>query len=107
VRKGKQSGFRLDLYFNSKLDYGQMIVFIHNRTQMPATVYNKGYFVSAGATNYFSVKRNMVKKLENPYNDCYKNVSHQTSFNKTVIDYFKKKNILFTLKMNVLTCAEI
>jgi hypothetical protein len=106
VRKGKQSGFRLDLYFDSKLDYGEMIVFIHNRTQMPATVFNKGYCISAGATNYFSVKRNMVKKLENPYNDCYKNVS-QTSFNKTIIDFFKKKNIVYSQNECIDMCRNL
>jgi hypothetical protein len=96
-RKGRQSGFQLDFYFDSKRDYGEMIVFIHNHTQMPLTVYNKGYVISAGCRNYFDVERKIVHKLENPYNDCYKNVS-ESPFDKTIIDFIRKKYKAYTQK---------
>ncbi len=96
-RKGRQSGFQLNFYFDSKRDYGEMIVFIHNHTQMPLTVYNKGYVISAGCRNYFDVERKIVKKLENPYNNCYKNVS-ESLFDKTIIDFIRSKNKAYTQK---------
>jgi len=105
-RKGRQSGFQLDFYFDSKRDYGEMIVFIHNHTQMPLTVYNKGYVISAGCYNHFDVERKNIQKLENPYNDCYKNVS-ESPFKKTIIDFIRNKNKAYTQKECLELCRNL
>ena len=87
---GFYDGFRFELYSNTTQDYGQLIVYIHNHTETPVTLDNKGFFISSGSYNYFRFNRLYDQKLEIPYNDCYKNVS-ESMFNKTIINTLKKQ----------------
>jgi hypothetical protein len=81
---GLNEGFLLNLYFNSTLDEVSLVIYIHNHTQMPATIYHKGHFFQSGSFNYFKVKRTYDQKLELPYNICYKNVSKSEYHNQTI-----------------------
>ncbi len=80
VRKsGLYNSFNLNFYYNNlqseSLDLTDLMIYIHNHTHMPATIYKKGDFIQSGKFNYFKIKRIYDQKLELPYNDCNKNVS--------------------------------
>ena len=83
---GYDDGLVIDFYSNTKYDFGSLKILIHNHSQTPATISNRGYRVSAGTYNYFILNRNSIQRLEQPYNNCYKNIS-QFRFNKTIINY--------------------
>jgi len=105
-KSGYDDGLILNFYLNTSLDYGELYISIHNHTKMPETIYNKGYFISSGCKNYFSIKRIKDEKLEQPYNDCYKNVS-QSNFNQTIINYLKSKNYAYNQKDCVSLCKNL
>ncbi len=73
---------------------------------MPETIYNGGYFISSGRKNYLSIKRIKDVKLEQPYNDCYKNVS-QYNFDQTIINYLKSKNYAYNQKDCISLCKHL
>ena len=82
----------MNLFVNSSNDYfGQYIVHIHNQTRIPNSLYNKGYFISTGVYNYFTLKRVYEQKLGEPYNQCLKDPDSFT-YNKTLINFFKQIN---------------
>jgi hypothetical protein len=88
---GLSEGFWLNLYFNASFDEVSLIIYIHNHTQAPATIYNKARFIEPGSFNYFRIKRTYDQKLELPYNNCYKNVSKSEYHNQTIINYLIEK----------------
>jgi hypothetical protein len=73
---------------------------------MPETIYNGGYFLSSGRKNYLSIIRIKDVKLEQPYNDCYKDVS-QSNFNQTIINYLKSKNYAYNQKVCISLCKNL
>jgi hypothetical protein len=87
---GRNEGFWLNLYYNSTFDENSLVIYIHNHTQMQASIYNKGYFIEPGSFNYFRIKRTYDQKLELPYNNCFKNVS-KSHYNQTIINYLIEK----------------
>ncbi len=102
---GRDVGLIIYFYSNTSLEYGELIVSIHNHTQIPKTIYNKGIWISAGSVNSFIVNRIYDQKLEHPYNDCYKNVSLSDSqFNKTIIEFILSRNRIYTQKECVSLC---
>jgi len=108
-KKLKTSGLDDGLWLavNTKSNVSEpLMVYIHNHTQMPATIYNKGHFISKGLNNYLMIKRIYDQKLESPYNDCFKDVS-QYSFNKTIINFLKSKNRDYTQKECYYLCRNL
>jgi hypothetical protein len=97
VRKsGLDDGFWINIYYNRNktIELTDLMIYIYNYTQMPATIYKKGDFIQSGKFNYFKIKRIYDQKLEIPYNDCYKNVS-KSDYNQTIINYMianKRRN---------------
>jgi hypothetical protein len=111
IKYSKSSGFDdgLELRFYSKTDddFGSLKILIHNHSQTPATIYNKGFSVSAGTYNYFILNRNLIQRLEQPYNDCYKNLS-QFKLNKTIINYMlNKMNWIYTQSECIRLCKNL
>jgi len=113
---GYFDGLILHFYLNTSSDFGSIIVYFHNHTFKPATIGYRGYLISSGSFNYFKVKRIFDQKLEYPYNDCFKNVSllllinDSTVFlsnNKTLIDYFNRKNWTYTQKECLNLCRNL
>ncbi len=96
----------ISFYSNTSLDYGDLYISIHNHTKISKTIYNKGYFISSGCNNYFILKRIKDEKLEQPYNDCYKDVS-QSNFNQTIINYLKSKNYAYNQKDCISLCKRL
>lgn len=101
IKYSKTSGFDAAFYFrfysDTVLDYGELLVYIHNRTQIVSTIKGKAFKVTAGAFNVFSIKRICDQKLGYPFNDCFKNVSLFT-FNTTFIDFISSQNREYTQK---------
>jgi len=106
----KKSGFYDGLIFeiksNSKIDYSQLLIFIHNHTQTLPTIHNRGVWITPGSENYFVINRVYDEKLGQPYNNCFKNVS-KSSFNKTIIDYMKSINYKYTQKECIQSCRSL
>jgi hypothetical protein len=88
---GDSTGFLLELIAPSSKDYSRLKVFIHNQTLNPESIYNKGFYISSGSKNYFSVKRIFNKKISQPDNECLVNV-FMFQNNRTIIEYMKERN---------------
>ncbi len=107
-RSGNFDGFSMSFYSNTSKDYGSVVVSIHNRTQIPSSIFNQETYVSAGSYNFFIIKRIYDQKLDHPYNDCYKNVSLSVIHNKTLINYIKNKtNWEYTQNKCILLCKNL
>jgi hypothetical protein len=105
---GLNEGFWLNLYYNSTSDDLSIVIYIHNHTQMPTTIYNKARFIQPGSFNYFNIKRIYDQKLELPYNNCYKNVSKSEYHNQTIIDYLNnEKKREYTQKECLYLCRNL
>ena len=89
--------YALDIKLYSKPlgDFEQLLIYIHNQTMTPLTIFNKGFFITSGSTNYFLIKRFFEQKLPHPYNDCYEDLS-LFPLNKTLIQFIQSKNITYT-----------
>lgn len=105
-KAGYDDGFILEFYSATKHDYGQIYVYIHNHTQNPATIFNKGYWIRAGTDTYFILKRVFDQRLEKPFNNCFKNVSH-SPFNQTIINYMNKKEWEYNQRECVSICRNL
>jgi len=94
---GYDSAFYMRFYSDTILDYGELLVYIHNHTQIVSTIKGKASKITSGAFNIFSIKRIFDQKLEYPFNNCYKNVSLYP-FNKTFINLISSQNREYTRK---------
>jgi len=105
---GLDDGFWLDIRSKSESESDSLVVFIHNYTQIPATIYNRGRFISNDSNNYLIIKRIYEQKLELPYNDCYKNISQFLFlYNQTIIDYIKSKKREYSQKECIYLCRNL
>jgi len=109
IRSGVDDGFWLNFYFNTTFDYSLTIFYIHNNTEKPDTINRKGFYVSPGSYNFFTVKRIMDQKLELPYNDCFRNVSESESknYNQTIINLMNEKNTEYSQKECLYKCVNL
>jgi len=64
LRPGLDDGFFLNYYFNTTFDSSSPIIYIHNKTERPETIFRKGLYFSAGSLNYIRIKRTHDLKLE-------------------------------------------
>jgi hypothetical protein len=106
IQKSKRSGYDDGFKLIYKSDANSLIVTIYNQTQNPSTIFNKGYYISTGTQNYLRIKRIYDTKLENPYNDCLKDVSEFTK-NKSIIDYMERKNWQYSEKECIRICENL
>ncbi len=89
---GLNFGFTFEFYIQTNNDYDRLKVFIHDQKFQPSTIANKGHFISPGVFNYFSLDRVKSERLEEPYNDCIKDV-YSFKKNRTLINYLKENSI--------------
>jgi len=96
TKSGKTNGLKINLKFQfpSDYDYGDLLVFIHNKSSPPFSINDGGIWISTGSLNYFEINRIFYSKLSSPYNDCLKNVSLFKS-NKELINYILRSNRLY------------
>ena len=106
-KSGLNDGLRLEFYVNTSYDYGSLKILFHNYTQITPTIYNKGTYISTGYYNTFILKRIHDQKLEQPYNNCYNNVSDQSEYNKTIINYLNKAKRDYSQKDCIHLCRNL
>jgi hypothetical protein len=102
-KKLKTSGLDDGLWLavNTKLNASEvLIVHIHNHTQMPASIYNNRRFISEGFNTYFVIRQSYDQKLESPFNDCFKDVSH-FQIDRTIINYLKSRKRIVIVNCRV------
>ena len=94
---GFSFSLRINIYFKipNEYDFGEFLVNIHNYSSPPYDMQDGGYWLRAGTWNYFEVERIFTQNLEEPYNNCLKNIS-LFKMNKTLIDYIAKSNLAYT-----------
>jgi len=98
--------FRLNIYSKPLYDFDQLVIYIHNQTLKPLTVFNKGHSISPGTNNYFVIERIFEKRLPLPYNDCYEDFS-LFPLNKTLIEFILNKGISYTKSECVRLCQNL
>ena len=62
TKSGLNHGFWLSFFFNSTFNNIRIMVHIHNHTEVPANIYQKGHFIQSGTYNYLNVKRTHDQK---------------------------------------------
>lgn len=85
---GLQFGLLLDLKvtISDEIDFAQLIIRVHNKSLSLMSLYNEEIFISSGTRSYLTVDRTFIERLEQPYNDCYKDPA-DFNLNNTIIDY--------------------
>jgi hypothetical protein len=104
---GLYQGLWFQIFSNASSYFGNLIISIDNHTQIPVNIYHKGYSILPGTINFFSIKRIYDKKLELPYNNCYKNVSKSEYHNQTIIDYLNEKKREYRQKECLHLCDKL
>ena len=89
-KSGKPNNLRIAFYLNvpSVNDFGELLINIHNHSTPPFDMENRGYWLKPGSVSYFQVDRVFTEQMEEPYNDCLKDV-YEFKLNKTVINEMK------------------
>ena len=103
---GKENGFWLDLVMDNLEDYSSLVVFVHNSTMPPFSLYNKGIEISPGKTHYISIDRIFTEKLSEPFNDCLFD-SRDFKLNKTLIKYILDSGRVYSQKECLELCFSL
>ena len=84
ISSGPRYGLNLDFNLSqaSSIEFNELALFIHNHTISPMSLRNRGYKILTGSINYFEIHRTVDEKLEQPYNECYKDLN-KFPLNKT------------------------
>jgi hypothetical protein len=106
IKRSKISGHDNGFDLEFKSDATSFLVSIYNQSQKPSTIFDKGFYISVGSRNYFSIKRIYDTKLEYPYNECLDDVSKFTR-NKTIIKYMQIKNWGYSKKECTHLCENL
>jgi hypothetical protein len=108
TKSGKTNGLKINIYFQLPLDYdyGDLLVFLHNKSSPPFTVNDGGIWISSGSLSYFELNRIFYNKLSAPYNDCLKNVSLFKS-NRTLIKYIQNSNRIYAQSDCYYLCSHL
>lgn len=101
---GRNYGLTMQLALNQKYDIETMFVFIHNQTEKPVSLFNKGYRVLSGSFNYFPVEKVFNYRLAYPYNNCLKDPLNEFNSNRTIINYFYKNKKPYSQKECIPLC---
>ena len=72
---------------------------VHHQSTLPKSFEHENFqadlsIVNPGETTFLRVHKTIEKKLELPYNDCYKDLDKFPS-NKTIIDYIQSKKAAY------------
>jgi len=85
-------------------------VIIHDPLILPMfeseNTYDNVNFVEENAFTFLSIHKTIEKRLENPYNDCYKDLS-KFPLNKTIINYIQSKNNTYRRTDCLALCLEV
>jgi hypothetical protein len=99
-------GLWLNFKLNSVDRFGKLMVIIHNHTIPPLNMANEDVKISPGRTNYITVHRTVLEKLEHPYSDCLKD-PNTFQKNKTLINYLAKSGRAYSQKQCFELCFNL
>lgn len=97
-------GLKLDLRVETSFSVNELIVYIHNRSLVPLSLFNKGYSLSSGSKNYFSIDRVYYQSLSHPYTNCINDVN-SFNLNKTIINHMSINNKLYSQSDCIQICS--
>jgi len=103
--KNSTSGGEFDFYQLAIYAPDGLVVWIHNKSFLPTINRNKIH-LSAGLVNFIEVERTFESKLEEPYNNCLKDVS-KFKKNKTLIDYFLNRSLSYSQEKCLDFCFDL
>ena len=97
TQDGLSYGLKIEININvsNNTDLAELAVSIHNRSSPPFDFTYVDYYLSTGTWNYFEIQRVFYENLEQPYNDCIKDV-REFELNKTIIDSILKSNLSYS-----------
>jgi len=103
--KNSYSGGPYDSYWLSINETESLVVWIHNKSSL--TKINRNMIdLSAGLLNNIEVERTFESKLEEPFNNCLKDVSKFKN-NKTLINYFLNQNLSYSQEECLDLCFDL
>jgi len=108
IRKSNYGGTNFAFEIQFKTPKG-LVLMIHNKSSSPNfEIYYRSDYIYAypGFQTNIAVERTFESKLEEPHNECLKDVS-TFKRNKTVIDYFHKKNQSYSQEKCLELCFDI
>jgi len=90
---GRLNSVKISIYLDvpKAIDFGEVLVQIHNHSLLPYDMKFGGYFVKPGSWNFFQVERTIIEQLGEPYNNCIKDPLAYTG-NKTLIQHINDTN---------------
>jgi hypothetical protein len=103
LRGGEINGLWIDIL---SFKVSSIYISIQNHTFLSKTIFNRGYYVFSDTNIVFNIKRIYDQKLEYPYNDCFRNI-FDFNLNKTLIQFFKTKNLQYSQKECFLMCLNL
>jgi len=87
-------------------DFPELLIHIHNHSLPPYDMENGGYWLKSGSWNYYEIEREFYSFLDEPYNDCLKDVS-SFAFNKTLINFISKRNRMYSQDYCYYLCSSL
>ena len=103
--KKSTSASSYDYYYLYILAPKGLLVWIHNKSSLPKFERNL-ILLSPGIMNNIEVERTFESKLEEPFNNCLKDVSNFKK-NKTLIDYFLNRNLIYSQESCLDLCFDL
>lgn len=103
---GYYYGLELNLYVETTLDFGQLKIYIHNKSMIPTSLSNKGFFITSGSYNHFEINRIFNELLEEPYNNCLKDL-RLFQYNDTLIKYIWSRKRTYSQQECIGLCQNL
>jgi len=108
TESGKPNNLKMNFYVDvpDGYDFSEIAFFIHNHSSPPYEMDNGGYYLRAGSWNYFEIEREFYSILDEPYNDCLKDVSSFTR-NKTLIEFILNRDRIYSQDYCYYLCSSL
>ena len=104
IKNSNFGGF-YDFYDLSIFAPNGLLVWIHNKSSI-TNIERNHILVSADTKSYIAVERTFESKVEEPYNNCLKDVS-KFKKNETLINYFLNRNLSYSQENCLDLCFDL
>jgi hypothetical protein len=108
TKSGYQGRFSMHFNFEvqNEYDFSEILLQIHNHSSPPNDMENEVYFLNPGSLNYFEIERVFNEQLEEPYNECLKDV-RQFKLNKTIIEHIFETDRIYSQNYCFNMCSNL
>jgi amiloride-sensitive sodium channel subunit alpha len=108
TNSGMPNNLKINFYLDipDGYDFPELLIHIHNHSLPPYDMENGGYWLKSGSWNYYEIEREFYSFLDEPYNDCLKDVS-SFAFNKTLINFISKRNRMYSQDYCYYLCSSL